>query len=187
MKHYEIPLNMGTVADLIDPPQVRDRSVYHVTALVAKALRKTYSGNAPEGVMAMGRIWEYAARPLVEHLVKSDGGTIEFTVGLAQDGIVGSLDGLASFPSRMCEIWDMKWRWSGIGEDPRHNKSWMHQFRSYCYMAGATRVHIPTVYIDRKSKSPKAEFTLHTVEYTQEELDITWQMILDSREPLAEG
>ena len=98
MEQIEVTLNEA--ADLADPPQPRDNSRLHVSTLVNRAAKLT--GNtwyedtepSPEGwnIMALGRIWEWASRPIIIDRARAEG--LEFTPQVVRevDGIVGSLD-----------------------------------------------------------------------------------------------
>jgi hypothetical protein len=180
MPSYDrIVLDIRVAADWIDPPVPRGEESQHVTALVDRAYGLKSGGqHPPPGVFEMGRIWEYAARPLVEEWAKLHGGKAIFKLPpLTVDGIVGSLDSLIFWPDSVAVV-DMKFTFSPL-RNPLERTKWMGQFMAYCYMVGATTAYVPNLTIS--IRPPGATITIWTIKFDQTEIQRNWQALLDSR------
>jgi len=90
-------VSLPNLADFLDPPASRDLSKPHVSDLISKAMMQDSNiDERVEGIMALGRIWEWVVRTDVERVLK-EAGLIYVRMGPMEcDGVVGSLDGAAS-------------------------------------------------------------------------------------------
>jgi len=189
MEQIEVTLNEA--ADLADPPQPRDNSRLHVSTLVNRAAKLT--GNtwyedeepSPEGwnIMALGRIWEWASRPIIIDRARAEG--LEFTPQVVRevDGIVGSLDGVLSStlaPDHTLAVVECKSRHSSPS-DPRDNWRYMCQSMAYCYMTGCTSLWMPILYLPRRGP-PDSPFHLYRIEFEPHQLVENWVMLRNVRD-----
>lgn len=177
-----IPLS--TVADLLDPPLPRDETLPHVTGLLRlgqQILRGKNGDSTPSthdrDLMAMGRIWEAVVRPDIHRRAAELGMQFQPQVILRADNIIGSLDGLIEIVSPSgpisLAVVECKLRFARI-DDPR-GSNWMDQVRAYCHMAGVVTAWMPVLYLPRGE--PGAEYRLHKLNFTQQEIGETWEML----------
>ena len=185
--------SLEDIADLLDPPLPRDESKPHVSTLVHRAAmltgngtRRTEEGFTQEtlNTMALGRLWEYLVRPWVREEAVRRGYWFDAQVGVEEEGVIGSLDGMLYLPVGgevvPQVVVEVKSRHASPG-DPRDNWRWMAQCKAYCYMAGVTRVWIPALYLPRRGPHD-APFKLHEIEFEEHELVENWRMLMNMRE-----
>ena len=197
MELETVRIHPEEVADLIDPrTHERDLSKHHVTDLISRAQTGKDPGPMPEsvkdsGILALGRIWEYAARPLMDKLADREGLKVWYPGPMEADGIVGSLDGVVmdlTGPAPVAvRILETKLRFSTRQEDPRDNWKYMHQQRSYCHLWSASGIGGPVrqswMPVAHISNSPPGfQLRLHTITFSEKEIAETWQMEKNTRD-----
>jgi len=188
-----IPLSMPRTADLLDPPQPRDESKVHVSTLVNEAARlvapKWYyeRGDVGEveenGIMALGRMWEYCVRPMVEDKARAMGCMFDEQIIQEHEGVIGTLDGRIRphslqepYPGHTLAVVEIKSRHSNP-MDPREHWRWMVQVQAYCYMAECKNAWMPVLYV--KNRPPDAELLLHQLVFEEWELVENWGMLMN--------
>lgn len=191
-------INLDVVADIVDPPRPRDHSITHVTELIGLAAKvsgqKTYDDGPPDersrGIMAFGRIWEWLIRYYMDTRYQEWGYTsIDYDVRLTRDDITGSLDGLMVGPSESAIyskeplISEMKARFSRPA-DPRDHWRYITQIKTYCKMARTTKTVMPALHMN--TRPPEAIFNLYWLDFSQQEIDENWQMMMNMKRYKAE-
>lgn len=100
-------LSFADVVDLMEPPQDRIASPYHVTDLlrfsdasIGEEEYKTKDGTVMEGLMDMGRAWEVIVRPFMDRWAVENGFYLpSWSVAITlPDGIITNLDGILHGP-----------------------------------------------------------------------------------------
>lgn len=185
--HNEYPL--AVVADAFDPPQDR-KPGHHVTNLISEGLAISQGKRAEpytedsSGLMAMGRIWEAAAREWLREYVSYLGYTVQFPtrdepLETECDGVLGNMDAMVISPTGPVAIVDMKFTTGNpVFTDKYQN---MHQFKAYCYSEQVKDFWVLILSIPHKGR-PEARFYVDQYSFAQEELDTTWKLITDARE-----
>jgi len=191
MKDSEVR-DMSNLADLLDPPGLRDPSKPHVTDILreienlGKEVEPFDYDALPENVkniMAMGRIWEYLVRgDVITEAVRMNLIPV-MKKELEVDGIIGSTDGILLNPrTGLTEtVVEIKARFSPSKSDfPSGSTRYMRQCKAYCHMSGARKVWMPILYLS--TKPPNAEYIVHRFGFTDLEVQENWQMILNMRD-----
>jgi hypothetical protein len=183
------PVDMVWAADTIDPQRPRDHTKPHVTDLIRQASKVGRSGaDSPlptTGILEMGRIWEFATRPILAREAYNRGCTFEDTVYLEKDGIIASLDGRLNSLGKLVgsngtqAIVETKLRFTRGPEDPRGNWKWMKQVQSYAYMEGVTDVLMLVGYISHSP--PGTAIYMYDLKFAEHETAETWQMLLNMK------
>ena len=191
-----IDLSMELVADIIDPPQPRDESKPHISDLISYARNPSETpeekeaqlqGARESGIMALGRIWEFASRRWIEDRAKALGFRfIPHPLGTA-DGVVGSLDGLFLPKNEAPVSWDgqpptvveVKLRFAKPS-DPANNWRWMSQIKSYCHTYRTQAAYLLAMHVT--SNPPHVWCQEHYLIFSQKEIDSNWAMILSAKE-----
>lgn len=106
---------------------------------------------------------------------------------LTLDGIIGSPDGVGPDPLNQVPIVveEYKCTWRSCRKLPDSVWRWQTQVRAYCKMAGTTVALFRILYLmgDYRGSGPIRK--TYRVEYTQDEINETWQMILAHRDEAA--
>ena len=178
---FDETLDMEHVADLTSGAVIRDLSKPHATDLI-RAAKAMIHGNkpdspAPEGIMAMGRIWEIAAQQVMDEYARENGGGFLYDVKMEKDGIICSLDGMLFLPEWTAVV-EMKLKFQKAAK-PWDKPDWLLQTKGYCAASGCQRVVFPI--LNLLSNPPRAIATLTGIEYSQLEIDETWQMLLNTK------
>jgi len=189
MKITHKEYSLAVVADSLDPPQIR-KDTWHVTNLIAEGLAISQGKRAApftgddSGLMAMGRIWEPSVKPWLTEYCSYLGYTVEYAtqdkpLETWLDGnILGNMDAKVWDGDRLVAIVDMKFTTGNPDFTQKHQN--MHQFKAYCYSEEVKEFWILILYVPHKGK-PEARFYVDMLEFEQEELDATWQLITDTR------
>jgi hypothetical protein len=189
-------IELGEVADLLDPPQIR-KGGWHVTNLIAEAIaiskgRRAPAFDPPEniwGLISMGRIWEPVVKPWLTQYAEMVGfdvvyGTQEKPLEAVKDEILGNLDAVLYSEDEVVAIVDMKFTMGKA--DMMLNTSrekYLHQMKAYCSMMGCTEAWFLTLNIP-KGGGLSCDFYKQQFVFTQEEVDHTWTMIRKTKEYL---
>lgn len=174
-----VPLNAETLADEIDPPLTRDLTKPHVSELIEMSLKSIGRGYSdsppPEGIMAMGRIWEYAAREKANLLATETQGQFISSPVVEKDGVIASLDGYIVWAGDSAVL-EIKLKFSAP-KDPRENFRWMSQVKSYCHIMNAKRVIFIVGHL--LHSPPRMVAVKYGLRFTEAELQENWQMIMN--------
>lgn len=180
----EEALDLEKVADLVGGPIVRDSQGWHVTDLIKAANRIAKGAKEPdysqlEGLAAMGRIWERVAHDTVRSWVEGIGGVFLAAPRPAPilDGITGTLDGIAATPEWTAVVED-KLKFGRVA-NPCEETRWMMQVKAYCKLIYVRRALFPVLAI--LHSPPRAIAKLHLIEFSQEEIDENWAMLLNTK------
>ena len=187
-------LSMSEIADLLEPPEPRDQTRYHVSSLVNEAARVTgntfYVDKAPEqwreNIMAMGRILEYDLRVICHQRAGEKGLIFEPQIILTLDDVLGTLDGIlydAADPTQAIAVVEMKTAWSQP-RNPLENWRYMCQVQAYCKLARCTEARMPVVNLPRSHGPPNVEARLYTISFEQGEINENWNLLLNVRDTL---
>jgi len=191
-------LSLPQAADLLDPPAPRDESKWHVSTLVGEAAKAAKSKWAyhddgvfeENGIMALGRMWEFCVRPMVEENAAERG--VSFYEGkrlapIALDDTIGTVDGLL-LPkgflgpnAPILAVVEIKSRHARPA-DPRDHWRWMTQSKAYCYMTRCSSLWMPVVYI--LHSPPDAKLLLHQIVFEDWELEENWAMLMNVKRSL---
>lgn len=185
-------IDLERVADLCaigvkrKPPTPRDYSKWHVSNLLQSATRIAkgdiqyyeYEGE-PKGIMSMGRIWEAVVDRYLTDYALSKGGVYVPDMEQEKDGILGSLDGVMWLPDLGWLVCETKLRFTLSGEIPL---SHLQQVRAYCYLAETDLVCYVSGHLS--SRPPTASATVRIIRLTQQSIDETWEMIVNTRDYL---
>ena len=185
---------MSEIADLLEPPEPRDQTRYHVSSLVNEAARVTgntyYVDATPEpwqeNIMAFGRILEYDLRVICHERAGEKGLIFEPQIIMTLDSIVGTLDGIlydAASPSEAIAVVEMKTAWSQP-RNPLENWRYMCQVQAYCKLAKCTEARMPVVNLPRSHGPPNVEARLYTISFSSSEIDENWNLLLNVRDTL---
>lgn len=181
-------LSFADVVDLMEPPQDRIVSPYHVTDLlrfsdssIGAEEYKAKDGTVMEGLMDMGRAWEVIVRPFIDKWAVENGfyppsWTIPITL---PDGIIANLDGILHGPEpSQLHIIESKARFAKP-HDPATKRSWMGQMMTYCRIIGTYKALMPVLYFP--ARPPSIFFQLHSLIFTETELAQNWNRIQIAR------
>lgn len=187
------PIPLELVADLLHcgikrrPSSPRNRSVWHVTNLIASAdliskgdVRYHEYVGVPVGIMSLGRIWESAIDCYLVQWATERGGAYIPDVEQCTDGVVASLDGVVVLPNKLM-VSETKLRFTGDDSIPFSHQQ---QIRAYCYMAGTLSVCYVSGHVS--SRPPTALGLLRLLELTPLEAEETWAMIESTKQYLEE-
>ena len=176
------------LSEVLDPPGERATDKAHVTDLIARVLgdKRGDFASLPQNVhniMAMGRIWESVVRVDVAKAALDVGLVPSGPQVLELDGIIGSLDGSVCdlehgmvIPKCVVEV---KCRFSPAS-NPRDNKRYMYQGKSYCWMLGVEELWMPILNIS--TRPPNAEYVLYKMRFSRLELEENWRMLVNMKE-----
>ena len=185
-------IDLERVADLCavglkrKPPTPRDYSKWHVSNLLQSANKiargeivyHEYEGH-PLGIMSLGRIWESALDCYLADYAVSRGGVYIPDVEQEQDDVLGSLDGLMWLPELGWMVCETKLRFTLNGEIPL---SHLQQVRTYCYLAKTDLVCYVSGHLS--SRPPTARAEMRIIRLTQQSIEETWGMIVNTRDYL---
>jgi len=190
---YQKSINLEQVADLCElgvqreKPEPRDHSAWHVTNLL-EASRLITKGNpcypegggeAPSGIMSLGRIWETVMDCYLEDYARRNmGGEFLPDVMLEADGICGSLDGLI-FGAEEGMVAECKLRFTLSLEIPLNH---LRQIRAYCHLADTDTVCYVSGHIS--TTPPMAQALLRVIRFTQLSIEETWEGIVNTKKYL---
>ncbi len=184
-------VDLKQVADLCavgikrKPVVPRDRKAWHVSNLlhsarsIIKGEVKYDEGSAPNGIMALGLIWEAAVDCYMLDYATQEGGFYTPDVESVKDGILGSLDGIMYLPDMGWLVCETKLRFS-LGEDMPMNHA--QQIRAYCHLAETDLACYITGHIS--TTPPTARAALSIVRFTRQAIAETWQGIVNTKEHL---
>jgi len=174
--------SLSELADFLDPPAHRDLSLPHVSDLIRVAMMNGDDGidERVEGIMAAGRIWEWAVRADVRRMCRNEGFVYMSPFSLTIDGVIGSLDGGAyrvdSGSLTPAAVLETKLRFSKPFDDIRNYRRYMLQDKAYCHMLGVEDVWMPILHIG--NRPPMAEYWWYKIKFTQIELEENWRMLV---------
>jgi hypothetical protein len=185
--YTQLAPNLNDVADLLDPPGPRDESKAHVSDLIHAILEVSANRKpvlkrsvVPNGMMAMGRIWETSVRGYMDRAAAEEGMTSLSSLTLTVDDTIGNLDQLFWGQDRRV-VGETKLKFSRH-TDPRENKRYMYQVKAYCYMAKALEVWMSVAAIT--AQPPDVDFRIFRLEFSQSEVDSNWEMLMNMKEHL---
>jgi len=192
--------SMSDLADLLDPPGLRDPTHPHVTGLIRglddigrtpRPFNYDALPQSTKNIMAMGRIWEYLVRPDITREAVRVGLIPVWKLTPEVDGIIGSLD-CALFrppwtpdgPQKAEVVVEIKARFSARSaprnkDFPQSERKYIRQCKSYCYMTGARKVWMPILYFG--SSPPNMEYVIHRFEFSDLEVEENWRMLLNMK------
>ncbi len=183
---HTVEADLSEVADLLEPPQDRIESPYHVTDLLRASDASIgiagYKDN-PDivGLMDIGRIWEVIMRAYVDKWALENGFYLpSWSVALqTPDGIIANLDGILHGPDpSQLQVIESKARFARP-QDPGTRRVWMGQIMTYCRIIGTYKALMPVLYLP--SKPPSAFFQLHHLIFTEMELAMNWNRVQIAR------
>lgn len=176
--------SLPDLADFLDPPAYRNLSKPHVSDLIQKAMMTNYSDRDErvEGIMALGRIWEWVVRADVKMLCEEEGLTYLGPFVLEKDGVIGSLDGAAFRNGIPVAVIETKLRFSPPFKDIRDYRRYMLQDKAYCDMLQCSEAWMPVLHIG--NRPPMADYRWYRLQFTQIELEENWRMLMNMREEL---
>lgn len=179
--------DLPRVSQLLCPPQPRDLTKWHVSDLISKILGDGERGETDWGnnIMALGTIWEEVVMRRVVAEVTLDKGIVPlFDVKRELDGIIGTLDGLLCLPDSIgggMMPWECKVRFRPR-HHPREYNRWMYQVKAYCHMVGSNKAWFTGLFVS--NRPPNADLAWWELEFSKEELEENWQMIVNMKEYL---
>ena len=184
-------LSMSEIADLLEPPEPRDQTRYHVSTLVNEAARVTgntyYVDAEPEpwqeNIMAMGRILEYDLRVICHQRADEKGLIFEPQLIRTLDDIIGTLDGILFSDELPVAVVEMKTAWSQT-RSPLENWRYMCQVMAYCKLAETTIAWMPIVNIPRGQGPPNVEARMYNIAFARGEINENWQLLINVRDSL---
>lgn len=194
MEIQQVKYPVATVADALDPPQIR-KGGWHMTTLIyeglalAKGQRRTpYDAADEHGLMALGRIWEAVARPWLEEYCNLLGYTVQFPTQEEPletwcEDILGNMDGIIWDGERKVAIVDMKMTTGN--PDMTQKPNYMHQFKAYCYSEGVSEFWCLILHIPKRG-APGAHFYHDIYHYSEAEKQATWSLITNAKRILEE-
>ena len=181
-------LSFADVVDLLEPPQDRIESPYHVTDLlrfsdasIGEEEYKNKDGTVMEGLMDMGRLWEIVARPFIDKWAVENGFYLpSWSIPiLLPDGIIANLDGILHGPEpSQLHVIESKARFSKP-HDPSTKRGWMGQVMTYCRIVGTYKALMPVLYFP--ARPPSIFFKLHSIIFTEPELAGNWNRVQIAR------
>lgn len=183
VKYTITPITPSTMADLAVPSQAHGKRLpgWHVTDLIRHAWAiagnkvQEYGGDTL-GLAAMGRLWEGMVRHYLLGLEE-----YEFVpdVQSERDGVVGNWDGYLVHKGTgrlIIQETKLKFSWP---KAPADYPMEMHQVKAYCKMAGTLSVIMVVGALT--SKPPQFTVEWREIEWTQEEVDSTWALLLGAK------
>jgi len=179
----EIPIDLEEVADICDENSlIRDNSRWHVSNLISSAYLISkgdihyHESDEPTGIMSLGRIWETAADSYLKHWANKRGGLYVPNWVDSLDDIVANLDGVMLLPDKPMSVVEVKLRFTMNNEIPiRH----LQQIRAYCKVLDTTKAIFMILNIS--SAPPMAKARLELLEFTQQQIDENWQMLINTK------
>ncbi len=182
-------LSFADVVDLMEPPQDRIVSPYHVTDLLRASdanigvseFKQPKDGNEMVGLMDMGRAWEVIVRPFIDRWAVERGFYLpSWSVPMTlPDGIIANLDGILHGPEpSQLHVIESKARFAKP-HDPSTRRSWMGQVMTYCRIVGTYKALMPILYLP--SRPPSIFFKLHSLLFTEMELAQNWNRVQIAR------
>jgi len=175
-------MSLSKLADFLDPPVVRDLSKPHVSDLISKAMMQGNNINIDlrvEGIMALGRIWEWVVRGDVERRVRSEGLIYVKPFSMECDGVIGSLDGAAYDGPSPVAVLETKLRFTKAFEDIRDYRRYMLQDKAYCHLLGVTEVWMPILHVG--NRPPMAEYWWYKLRFEEVEVEENWRMLMNMK------
>ena len=170
--------SLPDLADFLDPPSARNLSKPHVSGLIQKAMMQESNLDARvEGIMALGRIWEWLVRPDVERRVESAGFIYLKPFTMECDGVIGSLDGAAYDGPVPKAVIETKLRFSPPFKDIRDYRRYMLQVKAYCHMLGCLQARMPILHVG--NRPPMAEYWWYKLKFTEVEVEENWRMLIN--------
>jgi len=175
-------ISLPSLADFLDPPAPRS-SKPHVSDLIHKAMMdKSNIDERVEGIMALGRIWEWVVRPDVERVLR-EAGLIYVRMGPMEcDGVIGSLDGAAYDGPTPVAVIETKLRFSRMFEDIRDYRRYMLQTKAYCHILKCSEAWMPILHVG--NSPPMAEYWWYKLKFTEVEVEENWRMLINLKEEL---
>jgi len=173
---------LPTLADFLDPPAYRDLSKPHISELIQKAMmsKNDVIDARVEGIMALGRIWEWVVRPDVKRLVEEAGLIYISPHSRECEGVIGTLDGAAYDGPVPVAVLETKLRFSSPFTDIRDYRRYMLQDKAYCHLLGAVEAWMPILHV--QSRPPSAEYKWYRIRFTQVEIEENWRMLMNIRD-----
>lgn len=168
------------LADFLDPPAARSCKL-HVSDLIHKAMMQPASNidERVEGIMALGRIWEWVVRTDVERTVK-EAGLIYVRMGPMEcDGVIGTLDGAAYNGPTPVAVIETKLRFSSMFKDIRDYRRYMLQTKAYCYILRCLEAWMPILHVG--NRPPMAEYWWYKLRFTEVEVEENWRMLMNMK------
>ncbi len=185
---HTVEASLSDVADLLDPPQDRIESPYHVTDLLrasdtsigVSTYKTPKSGEELVGLMDIGRIWEAVVRSYIDKWAIENGFYLpSWTVPLDAYGLIANLDGILHGPDpSQLQVIEAKARFAQP-RDPGTRRVWMGQIMTYCRIIGTYKALMPVLYLP--SRPPSAFFQLHHLIFTEMELAMNWNRVQIAR------
>lgn len=181
----------------LNPMGTGRSSGLHLSSLVKAAVQeitgkemKSIEGEQ-EGIRAqMGFLWERALEYAFREYMGAERKGIKKQLKVELDGVKGSPDGL-SIKDNVLEEYKCTWRsmrrWN---EDPEENfLYWFMQVKGYLHMLGLKRVRFFIFWVNgdytyKPGKGPQV--TTQEFEFTQEELEDNWALLIAQRGKVAE-
>lgn len=137
----------------------------------------------PELTMEAGFIWERALENAFGERIGKRLNDLEC------DGIFCNPDGLGYDPldGKTPAVEEYKCTWRSMKRCPTEDMKWMMQVKAYCHVLGTTVAVMHVLYLmgDYKGSGPQGR--TFRIEYTQEEIDDNWQVILDHKDATLEA
>jgi len=173
--------SLPELADFLDPPPPRDLSKPHVSDLIYKAMMQESDivDQRVEGIMALGRIWEWVVRPDVERVVKEEGLIYVRPFTMECDGVIGSLDGAAYNGSTPVAVLETKLRFSKSFGDIRDYRRYMLQDKAYCHILKCSEAWMPVLHVG--NRPPMAEYWWYRLRFTEVEIEENWRMLMNMK------
>ena len=176
---------LDAAVEILDPSPPRAEG-YHVTDLirageqVIKGKNPDETEEYPEGLAAMGKLWEYSIRSYIHQRAKGMQAHFDPQRVVEKDGIHGSLDGMLLFPpgTRKPSVVEIKCRFAPPSS-PLDNHRWMAQCKAYCYMVGMNEVWMPILYLPHSP--PRAIFHTYSILFSVQEIEENWAMLLNTK------
>lgn len=127
--------------------------------------------------MVLGLAWEEFAVSLYPAIFYQPGEA-------HRDGVAMTCDGIdfAQADGRRLEEFKATWKRVRSGEQLLRDWLWMHQGRGYCKGYGVDRVRWHVYYVNGDYRGSGPIYMRYLVEFTAEEIDQTWYMVLANRD-----
>ena len=124
--------------------------------------------------MEVGFLWEDVLDAAFKDRMAIRPGEVEL------DGVVGSPDGIGEDPEGVehAVLEELKCTWRSSRRSPTEDWSWMVQIKSYCKMIGTTVTIMRVLYLMGDYKGSGPQYKVFRIEFTQDELDQNWAMIV---------